>query len=180
MPKKIDDLLSEVAGIKTSQKDPKTMSHESLSLLITTDRLHKLENDSRRELSELKARQKKISFLYKLTKTLHASTSTKGELDHSNLPGEQLADLKEMMKEAKELGAELNEDKLKYNNDERERLIENIRMTIEDLNVQNEMQFQMVARLTNERYESLQFARLIFKPGHDAKMSSARAMGGRL
>ena len=84
-----------------------------------------------------------------------------------------------MLKQARLLGAEIDEEKLKYNNEERERLIENIRMTIEDFNVQNEMQLQMVTRLTNERYESYQMARSILKPLHDDKMSKARAISGR-
>lgn len=177
MAEKIEDLVAAVENPPT--KDPKVLSHESLVLLITTDRLHKLENDSRRELLELKERQKKVSFLHKLTKTLHAGTTAKGELDHTPLAPNQWAELKEMMIAAKELGVELNEEKTKYNNEERERLIENIRMTIEDLNVQNEMQLQMVTRLTNERYESYQMARSILKPLHDDKMNKARAMGGR-
>lgn len=176
MADKVEDVMSELEGVKGKKTDHKHLTHESLVLLITTDRLHKLEGDSRRELSELRDRQKKVTFLHKLTKTLHASTSSKGELDHSKLPADQMAELKEMMKEAKELGVELNEDKLKYNNEERERLIENIRMTIEDLNVQNEMQLQMVTRLTNERYESYQMARSILKPLHDDKMNKARSM----
>lgn len=179
MADKVDEVLSEVEKVKGKKTDHKHLSHESLVLLITTDRLHRLEGDSRKELTELRDRQKKVNFLHKLTKTLHAGTSAKGELDHSKLPPEKLADLKEMLKHAKGLGAELDEEKMKYNNEERERLIENLRMTIEDLNVQNEMQLQMVTRLTNERYESYQMARSILKPLHDDKMGKARAISGR-
>ena len=37
-------------------KDPKNMSLESLALLLTSERLHKLETDSRKELEDLKKR----------------------------------------------------------------------------------------------------------------------------
>src|SRR5262245_8356560 len=139
MSEKVQDVLGELDRITHKSKDPKNLSIESLTLLITAERLHQLESDSRRELRELKERQKNTSFLQKLTKTLHAATSSKGELDHSKLPQDKLDDLQEMLRGAKELGVELDEEKLKYNNDERERLIENIRLTIEDLNIQNEM-----------------------------------------
>ena len=78
MADKVDDVLSEVERIKEKNKDHKDLSHESLVLLITTDRLHRLEADSRKELNELKDRQKKVNFLHKLTKTMHAGTSPKG------------------------------------------------------------------------------------------------------
>jgi len=179
MAEKVSDVLDVVDHIKEKKVDHKKLSHEALALLVTTERLHKLEADSRRELKELRERQQKVNFLHKLTKTLHAGTSPKGELDHSKLPKERLEDLKEMMREAKRLGVELQEEKLKYTNEERERLLENIRMTVEDFNVQNEMQIQLVTRLTNERYESYQMARSILKPLHDDKMNKARAISGR-
>jgi len=70
----------------------------------------------------------------------------------------------------------VKDDKFKYNKDERDRLVENIRMTIEDLNVKNDMQLQTITRLTNERYESYQMARSILKPLHDDKINKAHAM----
>jgi hypothetical protein len=172
-------IKAELEGISGKKKDHKHLSHEALVLLITAERLHKLEGDSRRELLELKERQHKVNFLHKLTKTLHAATSSKGDLDLSKLKPEQLNEMQTMFKAAKDLGVELDEDKHKYNNEERERLLESIRMTIEDFNVQNEMQLQMVTRLTNERYESYQMARNILKPLHDDKMNKARALSGR-
>ena len=177
MTERTDDVLSVVEKIAVNPKDHRHLSIESMALLVTANRLHKLEQDSCNELINLKERQKKVTFLHKLTKTLHASTSSKGELDHSKLNPDQLNDLKEMMKQAKELGVALNEDKLKYNNEERERLIENIRMTIEDLNIQNELQLQLITRLTNERYEAYQMANRILKPIHDAKINQTRHMG---
>lgn len=177
MAEEVTDVLGEVQRIADKAKDHRHLSLESMTLLITSHRLHKLESDSRRELSELRERQKKVTFLHKLTKTLHSATTSKGELDHSQLPPDQLKEVKEMMKHAKELGVALNEEKLKYNNEERERLIENIRMTIEDHNIENEMQLQLITRLTNERYEAYQMANRILKPIHDAKINQTRHMG---
>lgn len=159
---------------QAGSKDPKDLSLQALVLLLTTDRLHKLEDDSRKQLDELRTRQQKVSFLHKLIKTVNSGTNTKGEFDMSPYP-----DLKEMLIKAKEIGVELDEEKLVYNSQERDRFLENIRMTVEDLNVQNEMQLQMITRMTNERYESYQMARFILKPLHDDKMNKARAIGGR-
>jgi hypothetical protein len=145
-----------------------------LVLLLTTERLHRLEEESHAQLKELRERQEKVSFLHKLTKTINAATSANGELNLEPFP-----ELPEMIKEAKALGLEVDENKLKYTSEERERLVENIRMTTEDLNVQNDMQLQMITRMTNERYESYQMARSILKPLHDVKMKQAGYIGGR-
>lgn len=168
----INEAVSEVS--KNSPVDHKNLSLEALVLLLTTERLHKLEKDSRTQLNDLKTRQEKVSFLHKMMKTLNAGTDSKGELDLTSY-----ADLTEMLKKAKEIGVELDEGKFKYSNSERERLLENLRMTVEDLNVQNEMQLQMITRMTNERYESYQMARAILKPLHDDKLNKARNIGGR-
>jgi len=133
-----------------------------------------LENETRKELRELKERQKKVTFLHKLTKALNTATTPKGTFDMTNLP-----DLQTMFKEAKTLGVDLDENHLQYNEQERERLAENIRMTIENLNMQNDMQIQLVTRITQERYESYQMARSILKPMHDDKMGKARGISGR-
>lgn len=155
-------------------KDTKNMSVETLVLLLTAERLHKLEDDSRNQLDELRKRQEKVTFLHKLMKTINTATGNKGDVDFTSL-----TELKEMLVKAKELGVDLDENKMTYNNDERERLVENLRMTVEDFNVQNDMQLQMISRMTNERYESYQLARSILKPLHDDKVSKARQISGR-
>jgi len=68
---------------------------------------------------------------------------------------------------------------MKYSREERERLVENIRMACDDLNMENDMQIQTVTRLTNERYEAFQLARSIMKPLHEDKINKARALAGR-
>ncbi len=171
----ISEVVSSAIELDNSHpNNPKNMSLESLSLLLTTERLHKLERDSRKELTELKERQAKVAFLHKLIKTVNTATSPKGEFNCEAYP-----ELQEMIKEGKKLGADLDETKTHYNTEERERFIENIRMTVEDLNIQNEMQLQMVTRMTNERYESYQLARAILKPLHDDKLNKARQIAPR-
>ncbi len=169
------DNLSELT--QTNGIDPKHLSLEALAKLIVTDRMNKLESDSRKELQELKERQQKVAFLHKIIKAINMSTAPNGEFD-----GRNLTELHEMLSKAKALGVEIDENKLKtekYNDDERERLVDNIRMTIEDLNIQNEMQFQLVTSFTNQRYEAYQSARNVLKPLHEDKMNKNRKMSER-
>lgn len=151
--------------------DPKNLSLEALVLLINTERLHHLHNKTHKEFTELKERQANVSRLHQLLKKINNNTTDNGEFDCSNH-----AELKELLSKAKELGIEIKDGKFKFTKGERDRLVENIRMTIEDLNVMNDMQLQTINRLTNERYESYQMARSILKPLHETKMQMAKGM----
>lgn len=154
-------------------RDPKSLSLEALSLLINTERLKRLENKITTEFVELKKRQDQVTFLHKLIKAINAGTVNE-EFDCSSNP-----ELQNLLGKAKEYGADLKEGKFKYNKDERERLIENIRITADDFNVLNDMQLQTITRFTTERYESYQLARSIMKPLHEDKVNKARAMAGK-
>lgn len=170
MADEVQEVLHSVSSKALDKnKDPKHLSLESLTVLINANRLHELEKNSRKELSELRERHQKVAFLHKFLKTINAMTSPTHEFDWTNTP-----ELGEMVLKAKEMGVELDERKFKYGKEERERLLENIRMTVEDLNTLNELQLQTITRLTNERYESYQMARNIAKPEHDAKLSPSR------
>lgn len=166
------DPAKEIIEAKEAQ-DPKDLSLDSLVLLLNTTRLNQLQVQSQKELSELKKRQEQVSFLHNLMKAINKVTSAEGELDVSGN-----ADLQNLLKQARETGVDLDPSKQKYTKDERDRLMENIRMTVEDYNVQNEMQLQTLNRLANERYESYQMARSILKPLHEAKMTPAKGIKG--
>lgn len=173
----MSDTTPQVDPLQVVEKNPKvdpSMSIETLVMLINTERLKYLQETTDKELNELKLRQKDVRTLHKVMKAINAATDDKGTLDIS-----KNKDLQALLKEAKSLGIDLKEDKMKYNKDERDRLVDNLKLGVEDLNVQNEMQLQKVNRLTNERYESYQLARTILKPLHDDKLSKARAMAGR-
>lgn len=170
---KTNPVISGATEAVNGTSDPKELSLESLALLINMERLHFLENKITNEFVELKSRQDQVSFLNKLTKKINSATS-KEEFDCSNDP-----ELQDMLKKAQEYGVDIKEGKFKYNKEERERLIENIRITTDDYNVLNDMQLQTITRLTTERYESYQLARSIMKPLHEDKVSKARAIAGR-
>lgn len=169
----VGEVLSGAVKNVNSSVDPNNLSIEALALLINTDRLKHLEKKITSEFVELKKRQDQVSYLHKLIKTINIAT-VKDELDFTNNQ-----EIKDLIKTAQEYGVEIKDGKFKYNKEERERLIENIRITAEDYNVLNDMQLQTITRFTNERYESYQLARSIMKPLHDDKTNKARAVAGR-
>ncbi len=166
-------LTDAVQEVSNGTVEPKEMSMEALALLINTERLKHLETKITDEFVELKKRQDKVSFLHKVIKTINAAT-VDGEFDCSTNE-----ELKALLDKARESGIEIKEGKYKFNKGEREHLIENVRMTIDDHNTLNDMQLQTINRLTTERYESYQIARSIMKPLHDAKTNMARGMASK-
>lgn len=172
-PDQITNILNEAVDEISENTDPKSLSLESLALLINADRLKTLENNITKEFVELKARQDKVSTLYKVIKAVNSAT-VDDAFDCTND-----TDLQALLQKAKEYGADIKPEKLTYNRQERDRLIENIKITADELNVLNDMQLQTISRLTTERYESYQLARSIMKPLHEDKVNKARAIAGR-
>jgi len=167
----IENLNLKVSGTNGDDSDDKELSLEELSLLLCTDRVRMLEEKTRKEFTELKKRQSEVRFLHKLLKGINAATDSKGNLNLNDYP-----DLQELLEQAREFGVDTPQDKTKFSREEKECLIENIRLTTDDLNIQNEMQIQSITRFTNERYESFQMARSILKPLHEDKINKARAI----
>lgn len=160
----LTEILAENSGSQNN------MSLEALILLINMDRLRYLREKTHSEFSELKKRQDQVRLLHNLLKKINKATDGNGGMDCS-----ANEELKQLLAQAKELGIEVK-DGLAFNKEERDRLVENVRISVEDLNVMNDMQLQTINRLTNERYESYQLARAILKPLHDAKMQTARGI----
>ena len=171
-------MSSETQAIRSDQIQPiesgeKGTNLETLILMINAERLKNLEENAFTELKELKERQADVSKLHTILKKLNILSPT-GELDLNKHP-----ELKDLIEEAKGMGVEIEEGKVKYSEDEKVRLIDNIRMTIEDMSTNNEMQLQSVTRFNNERYESWQMAKSIIDPLDKAKKGLARALAGR-
>ncbi|MGK5594035.1 MAG: hypothetical protein ACSNEK_01585 [Parachlamydiaceae bacterium] len=167
------NLLQPVQEVREGSND-QHLSLDSLILLINTERLKTLKDKTRQELSELKESQEKVRTLHKLLRAINTHTDDKGRLDCSNHQ-----EVKDLLKKAKELGADIKDNKFKFTKEERDRLVENIRITVDDYNVENDMRLQTVSRLTNERYESYQMARSILRPLHEDKLKKAREIAGK-
>lgn len=160
--------------VAEANKMDDSLSLESLILLINTEHLKNLKEKTRIELTELKNRQEKVRVLHQLMRSINTATDDKGKLDCSNNQ-----EIKDLLEKASDLGIVTKKGKFKFSKEERDRLIENIRMAVDDYNVESDMQLQSVSRLTNERYESYQMARSILKPLHEDKQRKAREMSGR-
>jgi len=171
----VDTVGTKVAGTEAADESTNdSFTLEDLLLLVTTNKVSSLEEETKKELQGLRQRQRTVTFLHKLLRALNLAADSKGNLDLK-----KSEELQELLAEAKELGIEVDPSKMKYSREERERLVENIRMACDDLNMENDMQIQTVTRLTNERYEAFQLARSIMKPLHEDKINKARALAGR-
>lgn len=148
--------------------DRNEMSLQGLMFIAQTEWQKKLENKITAEFVELKGRQDKVSFLKKLVKTINMAT-VDDQLDCT-----KNEELKSLLMKAKEYDVQIKDGKFKFNKQEREALIENVKVTADDFNVLNDMQIQAVSRLTNERNESFSIARMIFKTLHETSMSVIR------
>jgi hypothetical protein len=170
----VDDVFLEDVAANPGIPPQNNYSLEALVFMLNQQRVTSLEEKIKSEFKELRDRQNKVKFLHQLIKGINVATDEKGLFNASKNP-----ELQKMFEEARALGVDIAKDKTAYNREERDHLIENIRMTCDDFNIQNEMQLQTVSRLTNERYESFQMARSILKPLHDAKINNARSISGR-
>lgn len=148
------------------------LSLDSLILLLNTEKLAQLKTSTKKELDELKKRQAKVKRLHEIQRAVNKATDDKGKLDAKG------SELQGLLQEARDLGVEIKEGKSSFSKEERDRLVDNIRMAAEDFNVENDLQIQQISRLTNERYESYQMARGILEPLARAKQSAARGIAG--
>ena len=82
----------------------------------------------------------------------------------------------EMLEVARVLGADSTKEV--FNKDAKDKLVENLRMTCEDLNTVNQLQTQTVSRLNNELHESLLIGRDIMKRVHEILSAMARGIRG--
>lgn len=168
-----NEILLNAADIIAPDRSTEGLTFESLAILVHAERLNQLESKITDAFIELKNRQDEVSFLHKLIKMINSATAD-GTFDCTDNE-----ELKQLLNKAKDYGITIQDGKFKYSNDERERLLDNIKITVEDKNVLNDMDLQKITRLTTERYESYQLIRAMMKPLHEDKINKARSAGGR-
>jgi hypothetical protein len=123
---------------------------ESLGLLKTVC-VSRADAKIRTEADELDARGENVRSLHELLKAINSTTDKENGIDWTNKP-----ELVSLLDTAKELGVNVPEDQLKFEADDKHRLTENVRMTLDALNLQNQRQYQRVTRLQQERTQVLQ------------------------
>ncbi len=177
----IQEVSEIVSPFRTKQEGP---SLEELIKLLNTERLNYLRDMTTDKIKSLQEMQERVELLQALLQKINALTDKDGKVDFSKDTSKGMAvdpkdpTIGELLDKAKELGVKWDKDSTKLTRDEKDQLVSNIRMTIDNFNVKNDMALQEITRLTNERYESYQIARSILKPLDDAKKSMARAMRG--
>lgn len=174
----IDEAVEELNAHLASQGDPRKLSVETLSVVIATQGVRKLEERIRNEFMELRERQAKVQLLHKLQKHINAISDDEGGFDCSNDP-----ELQELIQQAEEMGVPIpgkkdGENKLSFTPEEKRAYMENIKMTVDDLQLLNDLQLQKISNLTNRRYEYYQMARSILRPLHEDKINKARKIAG--
>lgn len=160
---------------------------------VFIEKLDQQQDNLKEEFGKLKASQNRARDINGLIRTINAAT-VDGELHCKDN-----AELKELLAKAAnpvpgttvpqgpngdnlvpELpGVELDPNKFDYTKEELERLLSNLRSSVDDLNVINDMQLQNLNRMVTNYYEIYQMMKSIMKPLHEDKIAKARAISGR-
>lgn len=147
---------------------------EEALLAFLKQHLDSINGESRKELNELHQRQDKVTLLHKLMQAINSATTDNGSFDCSDDN-----DLKDMLTKAKDLGVNLQDGKFSFNPQEKDRLLDNIKMTADDFNVQNDMQIKTIERLNYDVHDSYGAAKSIAKELHEIYKGMIRGMNGR-
>jgi len=162
--------VSNIQGADAVSANCENENLETAITLFCIDQEEKCETEMKEKSKELQERQLKVKYLNDLLQIINNSLDEEGSLDL-----ESKDDLQDMLKEAKEIGVDIS-DKTYFTEQEKDRLIENIRITCDGFNVENNMQIQDIQKLTTHRYEIFQLAKSIIKTLHEAKLNYARGM----
>jgi len=150
----------------------KDLCLEELALIIQTTRLKKIEAQLQAKINEVKKRQATVKELHEILSRINSSCDSKGKFDIKKNP-----ELKKMIQRAKDLGIDIKSGKVTWNSDEKDRLVENVRMKCEDHNSANQMDLQDSQMMMNRRFEIYELTKSIMKPLHDDKINKARKIG---
>jgi hypothetical protein len=139
---------------KIQEKEAETTSLKTHLLLINLQKLSQLQNEMEDIMRTIHERQSTTEKLHKILQEIHKLTNKEGELHiKDNL------ELQNLLKEAQNLGVSIDPKKVDYTRDECLRLTSSIRMPIDALKTRNDVDFQKLSQLTNERHESYQLTK---------------------
>lgn len=178
--------IDDVARKSRFPTDQTKSLHTELKLTFT-QKLDAQQESLKAEFGKLKAGQNRTREFNVLIKSINQAT-VKGELhckDNADLLAKLAAASKAVpgttvpnQQEPDLQGIELNPSKTDYDKDELDRLLDNIRRSIDDLNVINEMQLQNLNRMVTHYHEIYQMMKNTMKPLHEDKIAKARAIAG--
>jgi len=159
----IDNLIRDIltANLDTVMGNKKDELDQVLERQLAVKKYH----DLLAKINKMTDKDGKVKVDEELEQMLKDAVKTDGASDADN--AYKMEELKLLVK-----GKE-------YKTEERQRLIENIRMHTEDLNTQNDMQMNKVTHYTNQMYELYQGMRSIPKSTEESKKSMIRNVAGR-
>jgi|GEM_PF-3133367 len=171
----IEEVFSEkVEKVENKKTEKSSYSLETLTLLVNKERVDHLENKLKTNFKDLRKRHEEIKALQSLIRALNAATDENEKLDLTNKP-----ELKELYQQVGEKFDLSLPKKDKFTGFERERMIENIKMAVNEANLDNDLLMNLVQQLNSERNESFQLALKILKTLNDIKTRQTQAIAGR-
>lgn len=154
----------------TKSLESEEIDLDPLALLVYSEKLQLLESQGEDMMDEIRQTHKQIQHIHKILAKINEETDKDGNL----VPSDQL---KALFDEAEEMGLSpdrslIESNKLDFN--KKERLVENLKMSVEDLNMDNETKLQRVNHLNNERFSVIQFIRKVLDSLHQTKQMMSR------
>lgn len=163
--------VQQVGGPGGGDDDLMKLNLEKLYLVVHAGRINDIGDMSKKELGLVQEGMDKVSTLHDLIARINAITDKDGKINV-----EKDSELSKLMKEAEEMGVKFSKTEGEFTDKERERVVENIRLSIESLNTSNDMKLQQITRLTNAEHEMYNMTRQGFKVIDEDKKNKIRNM----
>lgn len=187
MSSQLDKALDDLKSLEDAQKvkdaeyvaaSTQGLTVNQLTLMIIYHKLDLCKLESVRKITEYQRRREAIQPYTKALDLLNKNATTDGiKLKQDDAKTDEakaeVGELRGLLEEFKKNGLAIDV-KDNYDAQDRDRLVENLKRGLEDLNVQNNMTLEGLQQSCNERYEAYQYARSIMKAGHDAGQQVAR------
>jgi hypothetical protein len=181
-PSQLQNSVNNALPVKPVEKSIDDYSIHELLELIRLERTKNLNESHEKELKELTKRQAQVRFLANLKRIVTLANQDNGGFN-ANIEELQKLIAKANESENEELktllqDAGIVEGKESYTKEEKTNILDSIRLSIEQLNVLNDMQMQVVTRLESETNDTIQMCLAGQKPLNNVISAMARAIKG--
>lgn len=169
----VEKVVDATVGIPEIAKElppEKQLALGAMIYAIALRRQSELVQKSKDGMLEIQEKNRNIAKVNAAMQAINACES--GDLDLTNKP-----QLMEQLKQAKEAGAFIDLSKTKYSQEDRHRLLDNLRLSSDSLNMQTQTEMQQ-ANLLSQVYENFTAARPITRAEHDAVMAIIKKWNG--
>lgn len=167
---KFERLYTKIAKAqKTREISGDGIALQTLTYMVLTEHIEELSKDIKSELDKVKKGQDKVVALNTLLQTLNSLTPVNNSPTDRKFDMVQAPGIGEMLAQAEKMGVKLPPglENSQWDNETRERLTENINLTIKNLNMASEMQMQKVNRLMSEQDHARKLLASVMKNLHE-------------